>query len=186
MYFRGAVQSHAFLTSVPNISTWSMSLTSHSTTSINHTGGPHSQSSCGVTKESCPSLLWSKLVCNSWVQLKGGAVVIDRKLANVTLYLEDTVRTPTQPTNKWNNIWKIALHNAEHGGIQLRLGIEIIWQFTVKVSYTKFLKTSIDLGADITSHTERRDLHIYLLFTAKGMPIRKQTADHKCLVTAVH
>jgi len=37
----------------------------------------------------------------------------------------------------------------------------------VKVSHTKFSKTSIDLGADITSHTDRHDLHINLVFTAQ-------------------
>lgn len=67
----------------------------------------------------------------------------------------------------------------------LRLGIEIIWQFTVKVSYTKFLRMSIDLGADITSHKERHALHINP-FTAQGMPIKKQTAVHLCLLTLTH
>lgn len=68
-----------------------MSQTSHSTTTTNHTGGPHSQSSCGATNE---NLVLFFREANSrvtaQVQLKGGAVT-DRKLANVTLYLEDTV-----------------------------------------------------------------------------------------------
>jgi hypothetical protein len=75
--------------------------TSHSTTSINDTGGPHSQSSFGVTKENLALLFCeANLRVTAQVQLKGGAVVTDRKLANVTFYLEDTVRKPTQPTDK--------------------------------------------------------------------------------------
>ena len=78
-----------------------MSQTTHSTTSINHTGGPHSQSNYGVTKENLALLFCEANSCvAAQVQLKGGVVVTERKLANVTLYLEDTVRTPTQPTDK--------------------------------------------------------------------------------------